>query len=204
MELMVNDWVNKNYDKIKGWVKGAIKYENDSVKEDLFHEVLMIFIQHPKAEQLIRDNQAQWFIVRIALNQSRSTTSDHYKLYKRNQSFEYIEDRGDFIEKEYDIEKDEQIETILNVLDEMYHGTNKERYYVMLLLLYFTLNNYAEVSRRLNIPRTTVIKNIKDGLEYLKLKLFTVNKKELDINNRTIKILRTKILQNYGRNQLPQ
>lgn len=195
---MVNDWVNKNYEKIKGWVKGAIKYENDSVKEDLFHEVLMIFIQHPKAEQLIRDNQAQWFIVRIALNQSRSTTSDHYKLYKKQQTTEYKE-ISQIKEKEYDLEQDEQIEEVLNILDEMYQGTNKERYYVMLLLLYFTLNNYAEVSRRLNIPRTTVVKNIKDGLEYLRLKLFTVNKKELDINNKTIKILRTKILENYGK-----
>lgn len=195
---MVNDWVNKNYEKIKGWVKGAIKYENDSVKEDLFHEVLMIFIQHPKAEQLIRDNSAQWFIVRIALNQSRSTTSDHYKLYKKQQTTEYKE-ISQIKEKEYDLEQDEQIEEVLNILDEMYQGTNKERYYVMLLLLYFTLNNYAEVSRRLNIPRTTVVKNIKDGLEYLRLKLFTVNKKELDINNKTIKILRTKILENYGK-----
>jgi len=200
---MVNEWVNKNYNKIKGWVKGAIKYENDSVKEDLFHEVLMIFIQHPKAEQLIRDNQAQWFIVRIALNQSRSKTSDHYKLYKRFQSTEYKE-ISEIKHEEYDLEQDEEIEKILNVLDEMYQGTNKERYYVMLLLLYFTLNNYAEVSRRLNIPRTTVIKNIKDGLEYLRLKLFTVEKKELNLDNKTIKILRTKILQNYGRNQLPQ
>lgn len=195
---MVNDWVNKNYEKIKGWVKGAIKYENDSVKEDLFHEVLMIFIQHPKAEQLIRDNQAQWFIVRIALNQSRSTTSDHYKLYKKQQTTEYKE-ISQIKEKEYDLEQDEQIEEVLNILDEMYQGTNKERYYVMLLLLYFTLNNYAEVSRRLNIPRTTVVKNIKDGLEYLRLKLFTVDKKELNLDNKTIKILRTKILENYGK-----
>ncbi|MCH9712528.1 MAG: hypothetical protein K0U20_07905 [Proteobacteria bacterium] len=195
---MVNDWVNKNYEKIKGWVKGAIKYENDSVKEDLFHEVLMIFIQHPKAEQLIRDNSAQWFIVRIALNQSRSTTSDHYKLYKKQQTTEYKE-ISQIKEKEYDLEQDEQIEEVLNILDEMYQGTNKERYYVMLLLLYFTLNNYAEVSRRLNIPRTTVVKNIKDGLEYLRLKLFTVDKKELNLDNKTIKILRTKILENYGK-----
>ena len=198
---MVNQWVNDNYETIKGWVKGAIKYENDSVKEDLFHEVLMIFIQHPKAEQLIRDNQAQWFIVRIALNQSRSNSSDHYKLYKKHKSFEYKE-ISEVEEKEYDLERDELTEDVLNCLDEMYNGTNRERYYVMLILMYFTLNNFTEMSRRLKIPRTTIQKNFKEGLEYIRIKLFTVDRGEIKLDNRTIKILKSQILKNYGRDTI--
>lgn len=199
---MVNEWVNKNYENIKDWLKGAIKYEDESVKEDLFHEVLMIFIQHPKAEELIKNNQARWFLVRIALNQSRSTSSDHYKLYKKNKSFEFIEDRGDFIEKEYDHEKDALIEDVLEVLDDMYRGTNRERYYVMLILLYFTLNNFAEMSRRLKIPRSTIKKNFKEGLEYIRIKMFTVDREQIKLDNRTIKILKSQILKNYGRDTI--
>lgn len=199
---MVNEWVNKNYENIKDWLKGAIKYEDESVKEDLFHEVLMIFIQHPKAEQLIENDQARWFLVRIALNQSRSTSSDHYKLYKKNKSFEFIEDRGDFIEKEYDHEKDALIEDVLEVLDDMYRGTNRERYYVMLILLYFTLNNFAEMSRRLKIPRSTIKKNFKEGLEYIRIKMFTVDREQIKLDNRTIKILKSQILKNYGRDTI--
>jgi DNA-directed RNA polymerase specialized sigma24 family protein len=196
---MVNDWVNKNYENIKDWLKGAIKYEDESVREDLFHEVLMIFIQHPKAEQLIENDQARWFLVRIALNQSRSTSSDHYKLYKKNHSFEFIEDRGDFQDTEYDHERDSLIEDVLEVLDDMYRGTNRERYYVMLILLYFTVENFAELSRRLKIPRSTIKKNFKEGLEYIRIKMFTVDRDEIKLDNTTIKILKTKLLENYGK-----
>ena len=168
---MVNDWVNKNYEEIRGWLNGAMKYEEQHVKDDLFHEVLIIFIQHPKAEELIRNNEARWFLTRIVLNQSRSTSSDHYKLYKKHKSFEYKE-ISEIKEEEYDLERDNQIEEVLNILDEMYKGTNRERYYVMLILLYFTLGNFAEMSRRLNIPRTTIKKNFKEGLEHIKTKMF--------------------------------
>jgi DNA-directed RNA polymerase specialized sigma24 family protein len=195
---MVNDWVNKNYEEIKGWIKGAIKYENDSVKEDLFHEVLMIFIQHPKAEQLIENNEARWFIVRVALNQSRSKSSDHYKLYKKQHLVEYKE-ISEIKVVEYDLDKDNQIENVLNILDEMYKGTNRERYYVMLILLYFTLGNFAEMSRRLNIPRTTIKKNFKEGLEHIKSKMFTDKTTDIKFDNKTLKILKTKILESYGR-----
>ena len=198
---MVNQWVNDNYETIKGWIKGAIKYENDSVKEDLFHEVLMVFIQHPKAEQLIKNNQAQWFIVRIALNQSRSNSSAHFNLYKKHKTFEYKE-IGEFHEEEYDLERDELTEDVLNCLDEMYNGTNRERYYVMLILMYFTLNNFTEMSRRLKIPRTTIQKNFKEGLEYIRIKLFTVDRGEIKLDNRTIKILKSQILKNYGRDTI--
>jgi len=195
---MVNQWVNENYDKIKDWLKGAIKYEDESVKEDLFHEVLMIFIQHPKAEQLIKDNQAQWFLVRIALNQSRSKSSAHFNLYKKHKHFEYKE-ISEVEEEEYDLERDQLIEDVLNCLDEMYNGTNRERYYVMLILMYFTLENFAEMSRRLKIPRTTLVKNFKDGLDYIRIKLFTVDRNEIKLDNRTIKILKSQILKNYGK-----
>ena len=198
---MVNEWVNKNYKTIRGWIDGVMKHENDSVKDDLFHEVLMVFIQHPKAEELIRNNQARWFIVRIALNQSRSKSSKHYTLYKKHKSFQYRE-ITEVVEEDYDLEKDSLIEDVLNCLDEMYNGTNRERYYVMLILMYFTLENFAEMSRRLKIPRTTIVKNFKEGLDYIRIKLFTVDRGEIKLDNKTIRILKTQILKNYGRNTI--
>ena len=84
----------------------------------------------------------------------------------------------------------------------MYNGTNRERYYVMLILMYFTLENFAEMSRRLGIPRTTIVKNFKEGLDYIRIKLFTVDRGEIKLDNKTIRILKTQILKNYGRNTI--
>jgi DNA-directed RNA polymerase specialized sigma24 family protein len=196
---MINEWINENYDNIKKWLKNIIKDENPSVQQDLIHDIIITFMEHPKAEQLIEDDEARWFIVRIALNQSRSVTSSHYKTYKQNPINEFDDTLYEVEEEDYDLIRDNQIETLLNCLDEMYNGNNKERYYVMLILLYSTIENFSEISRRINIPRTTVSKNYKDGLEILKEKYMNTTNRKLEINNKTIKILKTTILKDYGR-----
>ena len=196
---MINEWINENYDNIKKWLKNIIKDENPSVQQDLIHDIIITFMEHPKAEQLIEDDEARWFIVRIALNQSRSVTSSHYKTYKQNPINEFDDTLYEVQEEDYDLIRDNQIETLLNCLDEMYNGNNKERYYVMLILLYSTIENFSEISRRINIPRTTVSKNYKDGLEILKEKYMNTTNRKLEINNKTIKILKTTILKDYGR-----
>jgi len=197
---MINDWINENYDNIKKWLKNIIKDENPSVQQDLIHDIIITFMEHPKAEQLIEDDEARWFIVRIALNQSRSVTSSHYKTYKQNPINEFDDTLYEVEEEDYDLTRDNQIETLLNCLDEMYNGNNKERYYVMLILLYSTIENFSEISRRINIPRTTISKNYKEGLEILKEKYMNTTNRKLEINNKTIKILKTTILKDYGRN----
>jgi DNA-directed RNA polymerase specialized sigma24 family protein len=197
---MINDWINENYDNIKKWLKNIIKDENPSVQQDLIHDIIITFMEHPKAEQLIEDDEARWFIVRIALNQSRSVTSTHYKTYKQNPINEFDDTLYEVEEEDYDLTRDNQIETLLNCLDEMYNGNNKERYYVMLILLYSTIENFSEISRRINIPRTTISKNYKEGLEILKEKYMNTTNRKLEINNKTIKILKTTILKDYGRN----
>jgi len=197
---MINDWINENYDNIKKWLKNIIKDENPSVQQDLIHDIIITFMEHPKAEQLIEDDEARWFIVRIALNQSRSVTSSHYKTYKQNPINEFEDTLYEVEEEDYDLTRDNQIETLLNCLDEMYNGNNKERYYVMLILLYSTIENFSEISRRINIPRTTISKNYKEGLEILKEKYINTTNRKLEINNKTIKILKTTILKDYGRN----
>ena len=196
---MINEWINENYDNIKKWLKNIIKDENPSVQQDLIHDIIITFMEHPKAEQLIEDDEARWFIVRIALNQSRSVTSSHYKTYKQNPINEFDDTLYEVQEEDYDLTRDNQIETLLNCLDEMYNGNNKERYYVMLILLYSTIENFSEISRRINIPRTTVSKNYKEGLEILKEKYMNTTNRKLEINNKTIKILKTTILKDYGR-----
>ena len=196
---MIGEWIEENYDNIRGWLKNIIKDENEAVKEDLIHDVIMIFMEHPKAEQLIEDDEARWFIVRIALNQSRSSTSKHYKNYKQNHHSEFDDVAYNKTEEEYDIKRDIETETLLNCLDTMYKGSNKERYYAMLILLYTAIENFSEVSRRMNIPRTTVAKNYKEGIQLLREKYLNTTNNNIEIDNKTIKILKTQILKDYGK-----
>ena len=198
MCIEVDTWINQNYDNIKGWLQNILKDEEQSVREDLFHEILITFMEHPSAEYMIHNNEARWFIVRVALNQSRSVNSKHYKLYKKY-TYEFNEEIYDEQETEYDLEKDTKIEQLMNCLDDMYQGSNKERYYVMLILLYITLQNFSEVGRRLNIGRTTVSKSYYEGLELLKERYSKVTKDKIHLDNKTIKILKSKILKNYGK-----
>ena len=69
----------------------------------------------------------------------------------------------------------------------------------MLILLYITLGNFSEVGRRLNIGRTTVSKSYYEGLELLKERYSKVTKDKIHLDNKTIKILKSKILKNYGK-----
>ena len=102
---MVDEWINKNYDNIKMWLQNILKDEEHSVRDDLFHEILITFMEHPQAEYMINNDEARWFIVRVALNQSRSVNSKHYKLYKKY-TYEFNEEIYDEQETEYDLEKE--------------------------------------------------------------------------------------------------
>jgi len=198
---MVNEWINDNYDTIKGWLHNIIKDESQSVQEDLLHDILLSFMEHPRVEEIIENGEARWFLVRMTLNQSRSSTSRHFKIYKKY-NYEFIENITETEEEEYDIIKDMEIETLLNCLDEMYKGNNRERYYAMIILLYMTLENFSEVSRRTGIPRTTVSMNYKEGLVILKEKYLNEKNNNIEKDNKTLKILNTQILKDYGREKL--
>ena len=198
---MVSKWINDNYITIKGWLNNIIKDENQSVQDDLFHDILIAFMEHPRAEEIITDGNARWFLVRMTLNQSRSSTSQHFKRYKKY-NYELDENTIEEEQEEYDLTKDMEIETLLNCLDEMYKGNNRERYYAMIILLYMTLENFSEVSRRTGIPRTTVSMNYKEGLVILKEKYLNEKNNNIEKDNKTLKILNTKILKDYGREKL--
>lgn len=196
--MMIGEWINENYDTIKGWLHNIIKDENQSVQDDLFHDILLAFMEHPRAEEIIENGEARWFLVRMTINQSRSSTSKHFKIYKKY-NYEFIDNITEVEEEEYDIKEDIEIETLLNCLDEMYKGNNRERYYAMIILFYITLQNFSEVSRRLNIPRSTISINYKEGIQILKDKFLNQRNNNIEKDNKTIKILNTQILKDYGK-----
>ena len=57
-----------------------------------------------------------------------------------------------------------------------------------------TIGNFSEISRRINIPRTTISTNYKEGIELLKQRYEKQTNKKIELDNKSIKILNSKIL----------
>ena len=197
-----SEWVTNNLDEIRRWVGNIINQKsNIPLLDDFVQDIILIFLEHKKSDELVNNGGAKPFILQIALNQIRSNTSKLHKTYRPPFSFDL--DNFD-ISDDMDINwrEDIEIETILLSLDQLYEGTEKERYYSILIMFYFSLDeNLSELSRRLNLPRTTIRKHFVTGLNLLKNKV-KVNISNIDtidqikLNNTSEKIIKSKILNN--------
>lgn len=168
---MLNVWIEQNWDNINEWLRPIVPDSKRHLYDDLVQEVILAFIQHPKAHELVQRNEARWFIVRIALNQWKSTSSPFYKSYRlENRTLEGI----DLTETDsYMFEDDRIIEIAIGILDEMYISNDIDEYYMaMVIMIYLSLDsNFSEMERRLDIPRTSLSKVYKKGIKVLKQRL---------------------------------
>jgi len=196
--MTISEWVKLNYDELRLTLLNITKNDYDLV-DDLLHEVIIIFMEHPKAQELIDKGQAKWFFIRITLNQYRSTTSSFYREYKKkNLTLEenWIIPADD----EYDIDEDIIIEKMLNSIEDMLKSNiPTEKHYALIMMVYFSNgHNFAECSRILNIPRTTIRRQFYEGVKIVWDK---IRKQDINAhyNNIPIKILSSKLLKNYGK-----
>lgn len=164
--MNVHDYITTNYYSLKNeFHKIAADDKYDSV-EDLFHDCLEIFMRHRKAQEVVDNGTAKFFLIRIGLNQYRSTSSDYHFTYRLplTDLMEEIE----IEDEEYDATEDIMTDLVMQSLDSMYKD-EQTRYKSMLIIMYHSLgNNYSEVERQFNIPRTTVRLHYKDGIQILK------------------------------------
>lgn len=183
-----SEYVQENYDQIKKWLYNVSKGERPDLFNDFVHEVLIIFLEHEKAYDVVRQGDARWFLVRIALNQWRSSTSPFHKQYRPPHS-ELLIDLP-LMEEEYDYELDIIEDLVIQILDEMHMGSLEEYYQSLVVMIYIDLNrNFSEMERRLDIPRTSLskvyneaIRNIK---ETLTVKIEQIRNGNLKINGDT-------------------
>jgi len=188
-----NQYITENYSEIKKWLYNITKGERSHLYEDFIHEVIMIFLQHDKAQDAIDSDTARFFLVRIGLNQWRSSTSPFHYQY-RDSFLDYTEKEVE--DEEYDVTTDVMEELIMAGLDEMYKGNSGDRYEAIMMMMYHANNsNYSLLGRQLGIPHTTVRKVYLRGLNKLKNKINNKIKqyKHGTIDNRNI----TDILSNW-------
>ena len=169
-----DQYITENYENIKLWLRNVTQGNKQHLYEDLIHEVIMIFIQHDRAQDAVDTGTARFFLTRIALNQWRSTTSPFHYQY-RDSYLDYPDYWADNIEDEgeYDTTEDIMMDLVTDSLDTLYQGTSGERYEAIMIIMYYTMGaNYSAVGRHLNIPHTTVRKIVLRGLTKLKKIIF--------------------------------
>ena len=193
-----SEWVTANYNDLRKTLLNITHNDYDLV-DDLLHEVVIIFLEHKKAQELVNQGHAKWFFIRITLNQYRSTTSSFYREYKRK----HLELETEWIipdENDYDIDTDIIIEKMLNILEDMLKSSiPTEKHYAFIMMVYFSNGyNFAECSRLLDIPRTTIRRQFYEGVKIVWEKMKKNNINEY-YNNIPIKILASKLLKHYGK-----
>jgi RNA polymerase sigma factor (sigma-70 family) len=163
-----NQFVQDNYRDIKEWLRNITNKERPDLFDDFIHDVISIFLTNSKSQQAIDTGTARFFIVRIGLNQWRSSTSTFHYQYRHRMTEELGENINPETE-EYNNTEDHLIELMLSSLDEMYE-TN--RYEALIIILYYSLGaNYSAVGRYLNMPHTTIRKIYLRGIKILENKI---------------------------------
>lgn len=163
--------------------------------EEVGHYCIAQFAEHERATELVEANMAMKFISGMIWRSYWSETSRyHYKHRENNRMVlngwdkpenAYIDNIQD---TEYDQHTDDVIQAILGILEDMKHtagegGNRDKRLWEMAvqLELYFGIpedrknwdpdtpaTNYSQLSRRTKVPRTTIMKDVAEGLEYIK------------------------------------
>lgn len=201
---MVNKWIEDNYKDLRDTIVNITK--DDAFIDDLLHEVILIFLEKPIAEELVRKKQAKFYFIRIALNQYRSNSSPFHKKYRHNTHRnnrhlinEWWEDL-DIEDTNYNIELDELVNLNLDIIEEMLLSDNKEEKFAgFIIMLWFSNGmNYAEVARCLGISRSTYRRQFDDAtkivLEKMKNRDTKITYKQLPL-----KLYTTELLKGYGK-----
>jgi hypothetical protein len=154
------------------------------------------------SEQLVKDKKAKFYIIRIALNQYRSKTSDFHKRYRKNPTISLNEALTVDSGKEYDNDYDELLKLNLNIIEDMLRSDHpNHKHYAMIMMLYFSNdNNFAKVSRLLKVPRTTIRRQFDEGAKIVLRKMKSYKDTGIEYGDLPLKILATKVLENYGIN----
>lgn len=195
----VSKWITDNYTDLRKTIVNITRNDYELI-DDLLNECVLIFMEHDKAEGLVERGQAKWFFIRIVLNQYRSTTSSFYKNYKKKIEIPLNNDITLSDSEVYDYDLDDLIDLNIKIIEDLLRSDKAdERYYGIMVMLYFSNgNNFAEVSRCLNIPRTTIRRQF-DEASKLILEKMKEKRTNIEYNDLPLKILASKILKGYGK-----
>ena len=177
-------WISDNYNNIRKWLKGVTRGNSPELFDDFVQDMVLAFLENPKSQEAVDNNEGRWYLVRIAMNNWRSTTSP----WAKREWGRPLPLLMDFEEPDspYNVEDDVILELLIGILDEMHLGEIEEYYMSLVVMIYHTLDgNFSEMSRRLDIPRTSLGKVYKEALVVISKRL---TEKIEQLDNGTIRL----------------
>lgn len=197
--MLAKKWVGDNYENIKEWLTNITKGEKPYLVDDFIQEIIIMFLEHKNADEIVEKGAGKFYIIRIGLNNWNSSTSPFHKKYRKDKSVE-LDTNIPIVDDEYDNEEDILSDKVFDCIDELLNGDRKERYYGMIILLYSSLgNNFSEVARRLNVSRSHISTEYKKGVSILLERLNERIDDKTKYNGKSLKIITSKLLNNYGK-----
>lgn len=141
--------------------------------EEVGHYVISKFIEHKRAEELIEKGEAMKFLSGMIHLSFHSSTSPYHTLYRQKGRMHtlYPETAEARLDEEYNYERDLLTEAIQGILEEMQSENIEQWYRSMLFSLWIENQNYSELERQINIPRTSISQAVQECKEYIKQEL---------------------------------
>lgn len=161
----INEFIQLNYYEI---VKMAEKITQCQDYEEVAHYVIEQFMLHPKAEDLIKRGEAMKFMSGMIYRNYKSSTSPYHKLYRQSgRVFAKDQIESNTPDTEYDRELDLQIDAVQGILEDMKAEGIHYWYISTLFEMWVDTPNYSELSRKTNIPRTSISEAVEEARQYI-------------------------------------
>lgn len=170
----VEQFMKENYGNLN---EAALRIsQNSPLADELLHYCLDEFLRRKDCKAIILSGGARFFIVRIMMNQWKSTTSEFFHTYRK----EDVEFTGEFEDPVY-----EEDPSYMEKADKVREELSKLSWYDRMLFDTFVNENHtvSSLARATEIPRTSVSLTINRIRRHI-MALVLENKKNTD-NDKT-------------------
>ncbi len=141
-----------------------------SVPDDLIQEVALVLMElsEEKWQQINEGGYLRFYVVRTMLNMATSPRSSFSKLYNL-----YNYEKIDYDREEYDQEKEDDIQLLETLMEEL-HWYDKK-----ILEMWLEEGSYRKVAAKVDIPFKSIGNSVKRALETLKKNYYGIHLERL-------------------------
>jgi RNA polymerase sigma factor (sigma-70 family) len=157
--LDINDWITQNYKHLKTTANNITG--RDQLANDLLSESILILMEKPNVQEIVDSGGALWYLVRIMMNQFRSSTSPFHKTYRSTVELHEHYDAPEEFEEDHS-----------ELGNAMYKELQGMHWYGQKLfeLHYIQGESISKISRETKIPRSSITLELKRVREHLRNK----------------------------------
>lgn len=169
--MTANKWITQHWNQLEKAARNVS--QGHHLWRDLLNHCILDFLEKPQHQSIVDDGYAQFYIVRIMLNQWRSVTSPFYKQYRSGQHLSVEESNLSEWYHPDEIEPDWDLSKVNVILDHMEQDKEQAGWYHKKLIdLYAQTPNYKKLAQMTGISRTSISKSINRAREEIKKKYY--------------------------------